>query len=467
MLFRARTIYGFRLFSSSTKQTSTNNKAPFWIAGATGLGIAAGAAWFYQKRKNDYSSPVLPVRDGAFVLDSLANTSAIKEESIKRLQNQPNKEAKKLKTKYLLIGGGLASFAALEIIVAHEKDADVLMLTEESCQPYMRPPLSKELWYNFEKDPANDEILAFADWHGDRRPIFFESMDYFNTDIEDELNRKPKLMIGKKVTRIDSRKKTATLHDGTVVEFEKALIATGSRPKTLDYCTEPEVTNISYLRKLSDFKKLRKAVDTIDSLVIIGGGFVGSELTASIASYCSIERPDRPVKIIQIFPEEGNMGLVFPKYLSNWVMKQLKGLGVDIWPNSKIKSISKLSGDKARIVTETGGNEQRIAEADHILVAIGSEPNISLNFDPNNDMIELDESETGGGAIKVSPALEIIPEIVFGAGDVISYFDSSLGLTRSVHHYDHALNSGRLAGYNMVRKDPEEFAPYKTISLFW
>src|SRR5690606_13125933 len=83
-----------------------------------------------------------------------------------------------------------------------------------------------------------------------------------------------------------------------------------------------------------------------------------------------------------------------------------------------------------------------------------------------NAKLPIDQSLYGFGGVKVSQSMEVVPNNLFAAGDVISFYDSSLDYWRRIEHYDHALFSGRLAGYNMAC-DEESKKEYSVISVFW
>lgn len=440
-----------------------------WFLGALAFTLPAGY-YLYQRHTSDGQAPPPPSPavvipdlsgqyDGAIVLDAQSTgpgADVVVEPAVFR-------------ARYLLIGGGLASFAAMESILATDPDADILMVTDESYPPYMRPPLAKELWYNFDRntDEAHGntcESYDFTDWHGERKPIFFQDPQFYDDANQPShgTGRSVRLLTGRRAKSIDPAARIVTLHDGSQVYYEKALLATGSSPKQLTGQMDPNaLEHVSQLRSLADFRRIRAAVDVADHIAIIGGGFIGSELAACIASYAEIQRPERPLRITQIFPEEGNMGLVFPKYLSTWAMKQLRNLGIDIWPSSRIRMVSLLPNDRLRIQAATDTEGEKTVDVDHVVVAIGVEPNTGIAH--GNSAFSLDKD----GGIQVSPTLEVVPGSVFAAGDIISFRDANLDQWHRVEHYDHALNTGRIAGENMTEPDPRNYLPYDAISLFW
>lgn len=73
------------------------------------------------------------------------------------------------KVPYLLIGGGTAAFSAFRAIKSADPKAHVLVVSEEYEFPYMRPPLSKEMW--FDNSPENIEKLMFKQWNGSIRRL--------------------------------------------------------------------------------------------------------------------------------------------------------------------------------------------------------------------------------------------------------------------------------------------------------
>jgi len=211
------------------------------------------------------------------------------------------------------------------------------------------------------------------------------------------------------------------------------------------------------------------------------------------------------LKITQIFPEDGNMGLVFPKYLSEWTTRRIEeGIfsilylasrllepvclfayfllinyelckqkliknsktqilhksnqkkkknseGVNVIPNSKVSSVE---ARESKLILKLDNQEEGI-EADKVIVAVGIVPNIEL---ARKAGLELDDRR---GGIRVNADLEARKDL-FVAGDPSSYFDVALG-RRRVEHYDHAVLSGRTAACNMLG----DRKPYNHQPMFW
>ncbi|XP_069002879.1 apoptosis-inducing factor 1, mitochondrial isoform X2 [Embiotoca jacksoni] len=350
---------------------------------------------------------------------------------------------------YLLIGGGTASFAAARSIRARDPGARVLIVTDEPDLPYMRPPLSKELW--FSDDPSVTETLRFKQWNGKERSIYFQpSSFYVNPEELDRAeNGGVAVLTGKKVVHMDVRGNKVKLDDDSEISYDKCLIATGGVPRNLqviERAGEEVMKKTTLFRKVEDFKELDKVSRSIKSITIIGGGFLGSELACALGRRSA----ESDLEVVQMFPEKGNMGKVLPEYLSNWTTEKVKREGVKIISEALVKSVT-CKDDKLEIQLKDG----RSVTTDHIVAAVGLEPNVDL---AKSAGLEVD-SDFGG--FRVNAELQARSNI-WVAGDAACFYDIRLG-RRRVEHHDHAVVSGRLAGENMSGASK----PYWHQSMFW
>uniref|UniRef100_UPI0037E72EED apoptosis-inducing factor 1, mitochondrial isoform X1 n=1 Tax=Semicossyphus pulcher TaxID=241346 RepID=UPI0037E72EED len=352
-------------------------------------------------------------------------------------------------TPYLLIGGGTASFAAARSIRARDPGAKVLIVTEEPDLPYMRPPLSKELW--FSDDPSVTETLRFKQWNGKERSIYFQPASFYINpeELEGAGNGGVAVLTGKKVVHMDVRGNKVKLDDETEISYDKCLIATGGVPRNLqviERAGEEVMKRTTLFRKIDDFKSLDKVSRNIQSITIIGGGFLGSELACALGRRSN----ESGLEVIQMYPEKGNMGKVLPEYLSNWTTAKVKREGVKIISEALVKSVT-CKDDKLEIKLKDG----RLVKTDHIVAAVGLEPNVDL---AKSAGLEVD-SDFGG--FRVNAELQARSNI-WVAGDAACFYDIRLG-RRRVEHHDHAVVSGRLAGENMTGANK----PYWHQSMFW
>ncbi|XP_043095403.1 apoptosis-inducing factor 1, mitochondrial isoform X1 [Puntigrus tetrazona] len=350
---------------------------------------------------------------------------------------------------YLLIGGGTASFAAARSIRARDPGARVLVVTEEADLPYMRPPLSKELW--FSDDPKAIETLRFKQWNGKERSIYFQPPSFYVSpaDLAKVENGGVAVLTGRKVVHMDVRGNKVKLSDGSEISYEKCLIATGGVPRNLqviDRAGEDVAKRTTLFRKIEDFRSLEKTSREVKSITIIGGGFLGSELACALGRRTT----DIGLEVIQMFPEKGNMGKVLPEYLSNWTTEKVRKEGVSVITDAVVKNVN-YKNDKLEIKLKDG----RLIKTDHIVAAVGLEPSVEL---AKSAGLEVD-SDFGG--YRVNAELQARSNI-WVAGDAACFYDIKLG-RRRVEHHDHAVVSGRLAGENMTGASK----PYWHQSMFW
>ncbi|XP_065207203.1 apoptosis-inducing factor 1, mitochondrial [Planococcus citri] len=352
---------------------------------------------------------------------------------------------------YLLIGGGTASFSAFRAIKSNDPTAKVLVISNELYYPYMRTPLSKEIWFQDDKDDVLEK-LNFKQWYGAERSLFYEPADFYISceKITDDPKGGIAVARGWSVTKLDPGSKKAYLDDGSVIEYEKCLLATGVRPKnTPAFENAKDIEDkVTLFRTVDDFKKLYKIVTSgPKTIAIIGGSFLGTELA------CALSKDGTSgIKIIQVYPEKGNLAKVLPAYLSSWTTEKIREQKIDVINNADVSEAT-LSPNKKQVKMKlTDGRE---IVADHVVVAAGSEVNTEL---AQSSGLEIDP-ELGG--ILVNSEL-CARSNVYAAGDCACFYDVQLG-RRRVEHHDHAIVSGRLAGENMVGAGKI----YSHQSMFW
>ncbi|KAH9249793.1 hypothetical protein BASA81_012471 [Batrachochytrium salamandrivorans] len=344
-----------------------------------------------------------------------------------------------------------SSYSAMEAIREAQPDAQILIISEEEFVPYQRPPLSKELWFS----GRTTDSLSFKDWEGNQRSLFYLPKESYRTlsvdqiDTLDETSTKIHFLANAKVTKLNPEEQTVVLSNGARIQYSRVLIATGGTPKTLpvfDSAFARMDSRIMTFRGIQDFQRLESISNGNKTIVVVGGGFLGSELAVALAS----KSAGSDVKIIQTFPEDGNMGLVFPRYLTKWTTAKLREVGVDVKPNTEIV---KVEANQDNMVLQYNNGDS--VKADFVVLAVGLSPNQELAYSSG---LEVDSIR---GGIVVNAELEARTN-VFAAGDVTSYHDIALG-RRRVEHYDHAVMSGRMAGFNMAGSKK----PYTHQSMFW
>lgn len=374
-------------------------------------------------------------------------TDTIQENRVKLIDNLPEH------IPYLLVGGGTASHSAMRAIRGHDPKAKVLIVGSERHGPYMRPALSKELWYS---EPEQRRGLNFKWWNGKERSIFYEIDEFFIPidKLEERENGGVSLINNIRLIRLDPDSRTAFLENGQKIKYDKCLLAPGGVPKTLpelDKAPKEVKDRIVYFRTADDFLRLEKIAETAKRIVIIGGGFLGSELTCALSNRRTDEKKPKDQRIYQIFPEFGNLEKILPVYLSEFVSEKVRKEGANVIPNVEVRKVF-LADDKSIAMKLS---DDQILNVDYIVCAVGLEPDIEL---AKASGLEVDE-KTGG--YLVNSELEARTN-VWVAGDASCFYDIKLG-RRRVEHHDHAINSGKQAGQNMVGAGKA----YTHQSMFW
>lgn len=312
--------------------------------------------------------------------------------------------------KYVIVGGGMVAGYAVKGIREIDKEGSILMLSAEKDVPYERPALSKKLWL--------DEEFTEED-------TFIFSPEEENVDIQFETI----------VNQIDRESHLVLLQDGTSYEYEQLLVATGGEPTTVD---GPEDGNVFAFRELADYRNLSQISENNQHVLIVGGGYIGSELASSLTQ--------NDTKVTMIFPEETLGESQFPSEITSEYEGTYKENGVELVKGRTVESYDK-DGDKLTLKLDDGSE----ISGDAIVFGLGVTPRLSLaeasGLDVNDGVVVNEKLQTNDNRIWV-------------AGDIAYYPDQILGQTR-VEHVDHARNSGNQVGRNMAgANEPYNYTPY-------
>ncbi len=298
--------------------------------------------------------------------------------------------------RYLLIGGGMAADAAARGIRQIDADGSIGLFSAEPDPPYNRPPLSKGLWKG--------------------APLTRVWRNTASLGVE--------LLLGQTVTQIDPARKVIAMQDGAVYTYEKLLLATGGEPIRIS----PEHERILYYRTLADYRRLRALTETERRFIVIGGGFIGSEIAAALAGLGK--------EVTILFPEAGIGARVLPAEISTYLNEVFAGRGVRVLAGRLARGIS-ASGDA---VTVTLDNDERIT-AGAVVAGLGIRPNVTLARAAG---LMVDDG------IVVDASLRTSDPHIFAAGDVISFYNPVLDRRLRVEHEENANLSGQLAGMGMA-----------------
>src|SRR5690242_14551267 len=164
-----------------------------------------------------------------------------------------------MQERIVIIGAGQSGAQAVATLRAEGFAGELTLVGDEPFAPYQRPPLSK----------------AYLMGTMERDRLFLKP-DAFYTEAH------CKMLLGVSATAIDRVTKTVRLSDGQALNYDKLLLATGSRVRTIR-CAGAELSGIHYLRGIADVDALRSVFVPGAKLAIVGGGYIGLEVAAVAA----------------------------------------------------------------------------------------------------------------------------------------------------------------------------------------
>ncbi len=323
--------------------------------------------------------------------------------------------------RYLIIGSGLAGASAIEGIRERDARGTIQVIGSEKHLPYDRPPLTKKLWTG--KKKVDDIFLHTQEFYADHGVS---------------------LALGRTVTALNPAARTATDDAGTLYHYEQVLLAMGGSPRRLPV-PGGDLEGISYFRTLDDYLTVRADAVPGSSAVIIGGGFIGSEMAAALAV--------NKVNVTMVFPDPWLVSKVFPEHLGMALQRLFQERGIRILSPAKPVEITR-QGNRFLTRTDTG----TMVASDMVVAGLGIAPALELARRAG--------LQTANGVI-VNELLEASLPGVYAAGDIAFFPYRVLGKQMRVEHWDNALNQGRQAGRNMTgAREPYEYMPYFFSDLF-
>ena len=318
----------------------------------------------------------------------------------------PSKTSPTRDVRYLIVGGGMTADAAVQGIRQRDGSGAIVVVGAESDPPYKRPPLTKGLW------------------SGEH-----ESTIWLHTEDTDGLE----LLLGRRIVAVDVEQHTALDHTGAAYRYEKLLLATGAVPRQL-----PQAEGVIYFRTLENYRYVRERAVAGTRAVVIGGGFIGSEIAASlVGAGCAVT---------MVFPEPAIGWRLLPAGLAQFLSGYYRERGVEVVHDETVGA--------ANGTSVTLGSGRSIA-ASLVIGGLGVEPATELataaGLAVENGVLVDEYGHADGQAD------------VFAAGDVANFPSLPLGKRFRIEHEDHAWAHGRAVGANMAGAD----VPYDYLPLFY
>ena len=299
---------------------------------------------------------------------------------------------------YLIIGGGMAADAAAKAIAEVERGANIGIVGDEASPPYQRPPLSKALWKGGKSSADIDLATARSG---------------------------ATLYLGRHIVSLDRAAHVARDTQGDTYRYRRLLLATGATPRGLGFDGGERLIPF---RSLADYEALRRYAKPGARIAVIGGGFIGSELAASL---CGVG-----CKVTMLFPGTSIGAGRYPDGLCAYLDACYREHGVELRAGTKVTGGRAVDNGVALALSD--GSTLRV---DAVVAGIGVTPNTAL-------------AEQAGLAVDdgivVDAQLRSSDPDIWAAGDVANFHSVALDRRMRVEHEDAAIGMGRHAGRAMA-----------------
>ncbi|MBI2867967.1 MAG: FAD-dependent oxidoreductase [Chloroflexi bacterium] len=320
-------------------------------------------------------------------------------------------------TTYLLMGGGVTSLNAAKQLRQHDPTGAITIVAAEPYLPYNRPPLTKEYLLNKQE----------------RTGLFFEPAPFYQTNRIDVLTSLT-------VTKLELPTKRVILSNGQDLFFGKALLATGGRPRLLQL-PGADLPGVHYLRTIDDADAIRKHAVSGARVVVIGAGFIGMEIAASLTSI------GLKAHVVEVGPYIWNRFL--DQATASFYQDYCQQRGITFSTDNVVMAFQ--GEGRVQAVVLRDGTE---LPCDLVCVGVGILP---------NDELAKQAGLAVDNGIVVNQYLQSSHHDIYAGGDVASYHDPVFNKRRRVEHWGHAEYCGMIAGMNMAGKQQS----YDLLTYVW
>ena len=298
---------------------------------------------------------------------------------------------------YLIIGAGMTADAAAKAIRKADAEASIGLVGDERQAPYERPPLTKALW------------------KGDK-PV--DSID-LGTDRSGAV-----LHLERRIEVLDRDDRSARDDHGDIYRYRRLLLATGATPRKLPFAGDRVIN----YRTLDSYLALRRYAVPGAKIAVVGGGFIGAEIAASLSAV--------GCQVTMVFPGASLGAGRFPATLAKFIDGYYRERGVTLMPGVKVVD-GRADADGVEVALSDGTT----CRADAVVAGLGVTPNTGL-------------AERAGlrvdNGVVVDEQLRSSDSDIFAAGDVANFHNAALDLRQRVEHETAAISMGEHAGRAMT-----------------
>ena len=319
----------------------------------------------------------------------------------------------------VIVGGGLAAARTAEQLRKSGYRAPVTVVSDEQHLPYDRPPLSKEVLQDAGKT-LDDVVLKPAEFYADN-------------DIA--------LILGSPAQSLDTAGRTVTLTDGTVLDYDELVIATGLVPKRIP--SFPDLAGIRVLRSYDEALALREHAAAARRAVVVGAGFIGCEVAASLRKL--------GIDVVLVEPQPAPLATVLGEQIGELVARLHRAEGVDVRTGVGVAEVRDSGTGTVAGVVLSDGTE---LDADLVVVGIGSRP--------ATDWLVGSGVQLDNGVVCDDVGRTSEPH-VWALGDVASWRDAA-GHQVRVEHWSNVADQARVLVPAMLGQEATSPA---VVPYFW
>jgi 3-phenylpropionate/trans-cinnamate dioxygenase ferredoxin reductase subunit len=316
----------------------------------------------------------------------------------------------------IVVGAGQAGFQICASLREKGFDGSIVLIGDESSLPYERPPLSKQFLAG---DGATDSMLF--------RPVAF----YTDNAID--------VILGDSATEIDRASQSVRLGSGHSVQYDWLVLAQGARNRSMPLPGAWAADALS-LRTLDNAERLKKRIAGVETVVVIGAGFVGLEVAATLA------KKKVAVEILDVMPRVMSRAVSGP--ISDFFQRAHLDWGSKLHCGAAVHRIDTLS-DGRHLLHASDGSQ---IETNLIVVGIGVIPNVELAFEAG---LRIDNG------IVVDASLRTSDETIFAIGDCAT-FPSDDGMMR-LESVQNAVDQARCVAEQIMGATER----YSSVPWFW
>jgi 3-phenylpropionate/trans-cinnamate dioxygenase ferredoxin reductase subunit len=317
---------------------------------------------------------------------------------------------------FVIVGASLAGAKAAETLRAGGFTGRIVLIGEETERPYERPPLSKA-YLQGDEDARGKAFVHPEEWYADN-------------DVD--------LRLGTRVTHVDPAARTVTLDGVDELHYDKLVLTTGSRVRTLDV-PGADLTGVRYLRTVDEADALLAHLRAAAHVVVVGAGWIGLETAAAARKHGTtatvVEVADLPLQ--RVLGDE--VATVFADLH--------RANGVQFRFGASVARFTGIDGKLTGVVLADGTE----LPADVAVVGVGIQPNTELAVDAG---LEVDNG------IVVDAALRTSDPDIYAAGDVVNLDHPGLGRRVRVEHWANALNGGKVVAASLLGEARYDRVPY-------